>query len=268
MFWYLIIIFIRKLRKSSVWAIILNNRSKWLHSCFAGVAGLSVAIRIAVLPEKASCAPNLRETLLRIAWCGWLEFVLGKISILLITCLALERWFAVVKPIQYRYNFSKKRLYLYLILILLTASLSKLQELLPNYDPQTLTSRVFVITEVALTCLLPLFITWFTYAHIWYHSRKSPAIQRTGGGKGKEKLLRMCAITALFITIFWVPSDINYVIINVINNRETLSIFSAFDMIAMSNSMINPWVYYFTNREYKNEFKKLFNNLLAVFRIR
>ena len=221
---------------------------------------MSVAIRITVLPEQTPCAPNLRETLLRMVWCGWLEFILGKISILLITCLALERWFAVVKPIQYRYSFSKKRLYIYFILILVIASLSKVQELLPNYDPQTLTSRIFVITEVVLTCLTPLFITWFTYAHIWFRFRKSPAIQQTGGGKVKEKLLRMCAITAMFITISWVPSDVNYMVINVINDRESLSIFSAVDIIAMSNSIVNPWIYYFTNQEYKNVFKKLFNN--------
>ena len=38
-------------------------------------------------------------------------------------------------------------------------------------------------------------------------------------------------------------------------------------LLAMSNSVVNPWVYYFTNYEYKREFKRLCRDFAALFKI-
>ena len=40
---------------------------------------------------------------------SYFVFVLGKVSCLTVTCLALERWYSVVKPIKYRLTFKRQR---------------------------------------------------------------------------------------------------------------------------------------------------------------
>ena len=43
----------------------------------------------------------------------YLLFLMGKVSILLIACLAIERWLCIFKPMKYQKHFSKKRVIIY-----------------------------------------------------------------------------------------------------------------------------------------------------------
>ena len=197
---------------------------------------------------------------------SWIEFAFGKISMLLVMSLAIERWFAVVKPIQYRYKFTKRRVYIYLVFILVAALSFRIHELLPNYNPQGISSQYLVTVEVVLTSFIPLLVIWTTIVHLWYHCRSVSNVQRTRFRNVKQKLLRMSALIASFITVCWLPAEIEFVIsLETVVSLEN-GVSNIFYMLAMSNSIFNPWVYYFTNKEYKKEFKRTFNAFAALFK--
>ena len=184
-----------------------------------------------------------------IAW----QFVttLCKISVLLVLCLAIERWFAVVRPIQYRYQFTKSRIYIYLAIIITIAASCNI----PSSIFRSKTKIYFELTEGILMIFLPMIFTWVIFLHIRSHSKRSPATRKTAGGKLRSSLLRMCATTAALLTLSWLPAQI-FCLINLPESRyEPLAL--PFYMHAVSNSFVNPWVYYFTNKEYKREFDKI-----------
>ena len=206
------------------------------------------------------------NSLLEATLCGWMAFLFGKISILFAMSLALERWFAVVRPIQYRCKFKKRRFYIYILIIIVTPLAIKIHKLLLNSD-QNIVFRSFVVAEVILTSLLPMLVTWLTYIYIWYHCRRSPAIRKTGSEIMKKKLLCMCAVTAMFITVCWLPTEIHYLIHDVVMKRTpNLVVFNILDVFSMSNSIVNPWIYYFTNQEYKKKFNSIFKNIAERFK--
>ena len=78
----------------------------------------------------------------------------------------------------------------------------------------------------------------------------------------KQKLVRMCAITAMFITVCWVPTETYHQITAFGFTTYVPRTVKICNAVAMSNSVVNPWIYYFTNKEYKKAFKRLFKNII------
>ena len=182
----------------------------------------------------------------------------GKMSLLLVLCLALDRWFAVVRPIQYRYNFTTRRTFLYVVVIATITFFCNIPNI-PMFDKSIGMYMYFEITEVIVMVLIPILLTWIIFIHIWVHSKTSLAMQNAAGGKLKSKLLHMCAVTAILLTINWLPLQINRLIALIqADGRPSTPL----QMIAMVNSCVNPWVYYFTNKGKKRSSKSCCHVLL------
>ena len=179
-------------------------------------------------------------------------------SVLLVLCLALDRWFAVVRPIQYRYNFTTRRVVVYLAIILIYAVSFSIPNILLLHGK---TLNYVKTIDIVLILLIPIPATWIMFVQIWFHARTSLAVQNTAGGKMKSKLLRMYAVTSILLTVSWLPTQLDRFLSLLAVKDETLIIPT---MIAMSNSFINPWVYCFTNKEYKKEFEKILPCISAV----
>ena len=169
----------------------------------------------------------------------------GKMSVLLVLCLALDRWFAVVQPIRYRYNFTTRRVFLY---VAVTATITVSCNIPSALSPDKSIEMYFEITEEIVMVPIPILLTWIIFIHIWVHSKTSPARHNAAGSKMKSKLLRMCAVTAILLTMNWLPLQINRLIALIQAHGRP---FTPLEMIAPANSCVNPWVYYFTNKEYK-----------------
>ena len=161
--------------------------------------------------------------------------VFGKMSVLLVLCLTLHRWFAVVQPI--RYNFTTRRIFLYVAVIAAVAVSCNIPSALSLGES---IEMYFEITEVIVMVLIPILLTWIIFVHIWVHSKTSPAMQNGACGKMKSRLLRMCAVTAIFLTVSWVPLQIKR-LIDLIQIQITASV--PLLILAMANSCVNPWVY-------------------------
>ena len=199
----------------------------------------------------------------------FLIFVMGKASVLLVMCLAIERWFASVKPLEYRIRFTSKRLAVYIISIWISTCVFQLYRLfrkIPGEDgcqwaknsfgPRSL--KALIISYVFVTFILPNIITWASFLHIWLSVRKSPAMNTASGNQARSRLLRMCVLTALFLTLCWFPDQLNYVLSLFDVTSLASPISDYFLVLALSNSCVNPLIYCFTNKAFRKEFRSLF----------
>ena len=196
-------------------------------------------------------------------------FLLGKVSCLTVTCLALERWYSVVKPIKYRLTFKTQRVYVHLVIMwticLLLHSFILFEMTLDEKNlrcvwitsnfPKRLTPMIITI----VTFFVPNAVTWVTFLHLSLALRKSPAIQYNGCfARARLKVLRMCVIVALLFTICWFPNQLYYVLssYDLVRLESPSHRFTV--VLAMFNSCINPIIYCSTHREYRKRFPTLF----------
>ena len=200
---------------------------------------------------------------------SYFVFVLGKVSCLTVTCLALERWYSVVKPIKYRLTFKRQRVYVYLVIIWITClllhSLILFQMTLDEKNlrcmwitsdfPKQLTPMLLTI----MTFFLPNAVTWATFLHLSLALKKSPAIKNNGPfARARLKLLRMCVIVALLFTICWFPNQLYYVLSSYGFAKLESPPHYFTVVLVMFNSCINPVIYCSAHREYRKAFLTLF----------
>ena len=196
-------------------------------------------------------------------------FLLGKVSCLTVTCLALERWYSVVKPVKYRLKFKRGRVYVYLVIIWITCLL--LHSLIPFqmtldeknlrcvWITSNLPKELTVMTLTIVTFFVPNAITWVTYLHISFALKTSTAINKHNARftRTRFKLLRMCIMVALLLTICWFPNQLYFAL----SSYDIVRLESPFHhftiVLAMFNSCTNPVIYCSTNREFRKGFLML-----------
>lgn len=75
--------------------------------------------------------------------------------------------------------------------------------------------------------------------------------------RAKRKLIRMCALTAFLLTVCWFPAEMFFILKEFKVVSLSLTFYQSTDMLAMSNSCFNPWVYFLYNQEYRRAFLSL-----------
>ena len=196
-------------------------------------------------------------------------FLLGKVSCLTVTCLALERWYSVVKPVKYRLKFKRRRVYVYLVIIWITClllhSLILFQMTLDEKNlrcvwvTSNFPKRLTPMTITIVTFFVPNAVTWVTYLHLSFALKTSLAIQYNGRfARARLRLLHMCVIVALLFTVCWFPNQLYYVLSSygLVRLESPSHRFTV--VLAMFNSCINPVIYCSTHRDYRKRFLSLF----------
>ena len=195
----------------------------------------------------------------------FLVFFLGKASILIAMLLALERWFSVIRPFAYKFHFTRKKLFKYIVYIFLFNAFVLIHKFFEAGFKNNKCVRVpsiavkegqqaFVVSYIMGTFLIPSLITWASFLHIWYRTKASQSLLGISNqARAHQKhLLRMCIVTAAAMTACWLPSQA----INILHQfgfqlQGEVKITLIF---AMLNSCLNPWIYFVSNRQYRNEF--------------
>lgn len=191
----------------------------------------------------------------------------SKVSVLTIVALALERWYSVVKPIDYKMKFTRKRIYIYIAIIWLISGIAngskpvkaKLNDtsLRCEWSGVSYPKEIFIPSYTTLTFFIPTAITWFSFLHVAKVLQRSPAERNVRFRYTRKKLTRMCAIVALLLTISWLPNQVFYTLSAFDITEAETPVHHFTIVLAMFNSCVNPWICCFTNRDYKAGFKRL-----------
>ncbi|KAL9950286.1 hypothetical protein ACROYT_G042764 [Oculina patagonica] len=209
------------------------------------------------------------EIYCRLIGSTYILFIFGKASTSTIMCLAIDRWYSIVKPIRYKTAFSKRRLYMYITLIWASAAITQINELFitevtvdglctfvtPFYGAEA--ERILILLHVVITFYIPSIVTWVTFGHIWMHMRQPNIRRHLDNNKATKRLLRMCALAAFFLTVCWFPTETFFILFKfkILELPFEVNLFTS--ILAMSNSCLNPWIYCLSNREYRREFVRL-----------
>ena len=203
-------------------------------------------------------------------------FVFGKASLLSAACMAVDRWYAVAKPLLYRQAFSERKLVIYL------TTICCLSIVLPLYKPftysyhytaehgyecsgkKTFESRaqqVWRPVYTIVTAILPCLVTWAAFIHIWKLTRESPTHARNAKRElTKQKLLRLASVTAILMTLCWFPTEILYML-----HPFKVSVKSVwFDftkLLAFANSAVNPFLYCALDSVCRREVARMLSSL-------
>lgn len=199
-------------------------------------------------------------------------FTMGRVSILKVTCLAVERWFSIFRPMTYRFYFTTKRMFLYILAIWVFTCILKSNKFFewkllgnkcsPIKAPygETITQTIVIFINSVIGFCLPCIITWASFAHIALLFKTSLVARCYGERQKKQQkaLLRMCAVACLTLTLCWLPAQAIYVLspFGITNIDSPIHIIGG--ILAMSNSCVNPLIYWMTNKEYRDSLCKTF----------
>ena len=200
-------------------------------------------------------------------------FTLGKISILKVTCLAIDRWYCIFRPIMYKRYFTRKRIFLYILTIWVCTWLLQINKFfewkLSGSKCSTVKApfgekgtQAMIIIYSLIGFYFPCFITWASFAHITLLFKTSPMARCYGERQRAQQraLLRMCVVTSITLTLCWLPAQTIYVLsaFGITQIGSTLQ--RAGGILAMFNSCINPLIYWMTNSEYRVGFCEVIMN--------
>lgn len=205
------------------------------------------------------------ELFCRIVVSYYLVFTLGIVSVYTITCLSLERWFAVAKPARYRAGFKSYRIYIMVATVWFISFLFNAPHLFEmKLGPEnhcewvSLTTgdvrRGVALIEFLGKFFVPLFITCLSFLSLWVKVRDSPALFQTNRGKAGVRLLRMCAITAVVLAICWFPNQVYYLLFKFDITQMDTAAHQVTVVMCMGNSTLNPFIYCAINPSYRKHF--------------
>ena len=200
-------------------------------------------------------------------------FTFGKISVAIVMLLAIDRWYAITRPAKYKASFKRRKVIMYIISVSMFCCALNWQALIekklvvtegkPSCVWITLiksksTTQIFTVVYVTFTFFIPLFISMITFFHLWRVMRRSrDRFSRSNHTKSFKSLLRMCALTGLFLAVCWIPNQFVYVLSKFNITQIDTPLHHATVVLAMFNSCVNPWIYGATNRNYRRKFKRI-----------
>ena len=128
-------------------------------------------------------------------------FTLGKISILKVTCLAIDRWYCVFRPIMYKRYFTRKGVFLYILAIWVCTCLLQINKFFEWKLSGSKCSKVkapfgekgtqaMIVIYSLIGFYFPCLITWASLAHITLLFKTSPFATVNDGERSRE---RYCA---------------------------------------------------------------------------
>ena len=196
---------------------------------------------------------------------------MGKVSILKVTCLAIERWYCIFRPMMYKRYFTRKRLFLYILAIWVCTCLlqinkffewklsgSKCSKVKAPYGQKGTQAMIIIYSLIGF--YIPCLIAWASFAHISLLFKTSPMARCYGERQRAQQkaLLRMCALTSITLTLCWFPAQTFHILSAFRVTKISRTLHETGGILAMFNSCLNPLIYWLTNREYRDGLFELF----------
>ena len=214
------------------------------------------------------------EIFCRLVQNNFFVWFLAKVSVSIVMTMAIERWYAIARPHQYRETFKRKSVLKHVALIFvfnfvvispqlfkihLETKGNSMRCIYNSLGGNKMASQIYVISYCMATVFIPFAVISATYIHLRcvVTGRRHPPhtlaqIQRK---RMEMTLLRMTAAVALCLAICFTPNQITYILLSF--GIVHLVVIRVAAVLSMLNSVINPWVYCLTNKSYREEFVAL-----------
>lgn len=214
-------------------------------------------------------------TICRILWSRWLLYTLGIFSVYICLLLTIERWFAVVKPMNYQGNFNKKKVFFSLVfaallaLIFTSSTLIETTYLRDSFGGiqcrrkpiSRLFRRAWGICRFLGESVIPSFIMIGLFIHVIVktHCSVSPMFDvsnRRLSNMGRtcqtqKAVIKMIGTATFFMILCWIPNQT----INLLSKFGHAEIDSPLhhylEVLTFFNSCINPAIYGITSRTFR-----------------
>lgn len=200
-------------------------------------------------------------------------FYLGIVSVHNVALLALERWFAVARPTQYKTNLTRRRVYLSIVFIWMWSVLLNLPHPMEiraittesgdnqcqwlTLIPSKAGRETVAFFEFIFKFILPLLLSLAVFYSLRYHAKTSKVLSQANQGKTGRRLLRMTMVTALAVAVCWLPNQVYYLLFKFDITQLDTPLHHFTVVMCMLNSTVNPWIYCLTNKNYRRRFARL-----------
>ena len=195
------------------------------------------------------------------------KFALVKISVYTMVLMAVNRYYKIVKPAKYQTTYKKK-------FIIVTASLvwiigilyALVSAFVLSFDAKThpgfalcaiqFRNHHLVVPIVISVMYLPYFLIIFCYWKIYRVVKiHNGNVSWQNSNVQDVKVSKTLFVTVIGFVSLFLPANCVY-LASLVNSSlpRQLSFFSTF--LIFSSSCVNPFIYGFMNRAFKNEFKK------------
>ena len=246
------------------------------------ITDLLVSIVIFLTPgcifQKIPSPPEERlsgEIFCRVISSHFLTFSTATTSVYIMVALAIERWYAVARPLQYRTKFHTKRLICEVFIIWglsLAANVFLLFEVrynpekkqfercevtkIPFFDPVTV--KILGVAQFLFKFLIPFLITCNLHFHELSKTHASRVMNCRIGKDRRHNISRRAAVSTLVLALCWLPNQVFYacfafdlVTLNTPVHYTTI-------VIALINLSLNPFIFAFHSVQCRAGFRNLF----------
>lgn len=193
-----------------------------------------------------------------------------------VTLLAVERWFAVFRPLGYRTTFRPQKVQKYLLAVWVSSFVVNSTHIIETkytlhgdnttrrctFHPRVagMEARAAIgVVEMCIKFLIPatILLVSFTCLHRFMKDSALLTTTRRSSYLALTRVTQMAAITSLVMLLCWFPNQLfyllfklNVVLLNTPWHRATV-------ILCMFNSCLNPCIFLLSNKIYRKKAKEL-----------
>ena len=204
----------------------------------------------------------------------FLVFTFGIVSLYTVTLLAVERWFAVFRPLRYKTTFRPHRVQKYLVIIWLSSFAANSTHLLETkflLHSKNETQRCVLrgiagnesratigVVEICFKFFTPALILLVTFSHLYRFMRDSSVLSTTRRSHVViTRVTHMAAITSFAMVLCWFPNQLFYLLFKFNLVELNTGWHRATVILCMFNSCLNPCIFLLSNKFYRQKANKM-----------
>ena len=190
--------------------------------------------------------------------------------------LAVERWYAVFRPLGYRTTFRQQKVQKYLLVVWVSSFVvnsTHIMETKYNLHDNNTTSRCIFhprvagmearaaigVVEICIKFLIPATILLVSFTRLYRFMKDSAFLTTTRRSShvALTRVTHMAAITSLVMLLCWFPNQLFYLLFKVNVVQLNTSWHRATVILCMFNSCLNPCIFLLSNKIYRKKAKEL-----------
>ena len=208
----------------------------------------------------------------------FLVFTFGIVSLYTVTLLAVERWFAVFRPLGYRTTFRPHRVQKYLVVVWVcsfaanSTHIIETKYLIQNKNETHRCvfrglagneARAMIgVAEICIKFLTPALILFVSFSRLYHFMKDSSVLTTTRRSHlAITRVTNMAAITSFVMVLCWFPNQLFYLLFKLNVVKELNSAWHRATVImCMFNSCLNPCIFLLSNKFYRTKARQMLPN--------